>query len=630
MICKSLIDKYQIISFDIFDTLIKRYVQKPEDIFYLVENIYDKEKKVKSNFAIKRIKAEEKARKRYNYTEVNLDEIYLELLDVFNSSEIELLKKLEIEAELDLCFANKEMYEVYQYARENGKIIYIISDMYLSKNIINKMLIKNGYKGYKKIFLSNENHITKSEGALFKFFLEKEGIEAKNVLHIGDNKHADIKMGKKMGLNVIHYKESRKNIPYLDVKIKKNRIAYCMNRFIQYNINKKENDYYKIGYSIFGPLLYGYSKWLIDSIKSSNIKKILFLSRDGYVLKKCFELFNVTDINTEYVYVSRKSIIGANLYDVSNLIEAFNKYKSWPKYFNLKYFFNRLGYKKEINIDTFLLEKQMTKGEFLSNKNIEAIFCKIKEDIQENSKEQRCYLKEYLSQFNNYNKLAIVDIGGNRTIQINLQAFLNKNNFNIELFSFNLLLNKEEEKNSLAYLYAENKNKEIYVKITFFYYFLELLLTAPHGSVEGYKKENKKIYPIFGKYDYENDKCILKEKYIIEELQKGALNFIIDFKDLGDKYVNITPQIAINNLMNLGIKPLIKDAKQLGNIKFNADGLEKLADPKSIKYYIKYPKSLWKDYQCSMWKGGFLTLLLKTNKYNKLLVNMYSIIKRIK
>lgn len=627
MTYKSLIDKYEIISFDIFDTLIKRYVKKPRDIFYLVENIYDKEKKVKSDFAIKRIKAEKKARRRYNYVEVNLDEIYLELLDVFDKSELELLKKLEIATELDLCFANKEMYEVYQYAKEKGKIIYIISDMYLSKDIINKILIKNGYKGYKKIFLSNENHITKTEGTLFKFFLEEENIKAKDILHIGDNKYADIKMGKKMGLNVLHYRETLKELPYLDINLKENKILYLMNRFIKYNINNDKNDYYKIGYSVFGPLLYGYSKWLIDSVKLYDIKKILFLSRDGYVLKKCFELFNVDNISADYVYVSRKSIIGASLYDISNLTETFNKYKAWPKYFDLKYFLNRVGYKGNLYIDEILLEKKMTKEEFLSNDKIKKIFYEIKNDIQKSSKEQKKYLKEYLSQFNNYDRLAIVDIGGNQTIQINLQSFFNKNNINIELISFNLLLKREEEKNSLAYLYSKNKNKEIYIKTVFFYYFLELLLTAPHGSVEAYKQEKEKIYPIFGIYDYENNGNFLEEKYIIEEFQKGAIDFILDFKNLGNKYISITPHIAINNLINLGIKPLINDAKKLGNVKFNADGLEKLADPKSIKYYIKHPKYLWKDYQCSMWKGGFLTLLLQTNRYNNLLVSLYNVLK---
>ena len=53
------INKYKYISFDIFDTLIKRNVEKPEDIFKIVEkklqieNFYEsifKEKKIRSNF----------------------------------------------------------------------------------------------------------------------------------------------------------------------------------------------------------------------------------------------------------------------------------------------------------------------------------------------------------------------------------------------------------------------------------------------------------------------------------------------------------------------------------------------------------------------------------------------------
>lgn len=138
----SLIDKYNIISFDIFDTLIKRYVNKPEDIFYFVENIYDKKNKIKSNFKIKRINAEKRARKKYPYTEVNLDEIYGELIRDFSLNECHFLKNLEIEAEVDFCFRNKEIYDIYKYAVKKKKKIYIISDMYLPREIIEKILKK--------------------------------------------------------------------------------------------------------------------------------------------------------------------------------------------------------------------------------------------------------------------------------------------------------------------------------------------------------------------------------------------------------------------------------------------------------------------------------------------------------
>ena len=62
---------YDIISFDIFDTLIKRDINKPTDVFELIEEKYN----IK-NYKNMRIKAEKTARDNSNCEEVTLDEIY--------------------------------------------------------------------------------------------------------------------------------------------------------------------------------------------------------------------------------------------------------------------------------------------------------------------------------------------------------------------------------------------------------------------------------------------------------------------------------------------------------------------------------------------------------------------------
>ena len=78
---KKLIDNHKIISFDIFDTLIKRNCYQPIDIYEIVEENYNKNnlKKIE-NFSAKRIVAEKKARENNKHlNEVTLDLIYNEL-----------------------------------------------------------------------------------------------------------------------------------------------------------------------------------------------------------------------------------------------------------------------------------------------------------------------------------------------------------------------------------------------------------------------------------------------------------------------------------------------------------------------------------------------------------------------
>ena len=78
------IDKANIVTFDIFDTLIKRNVEKPEDVFKLVEAHYNLHNKNSiKKFTEYRIKAEREARIKSIKEEVSLDEIYNVLKSIY-------------------------------------------------------------------------------------------------------------------------------------------------------------------------------------------------------------------------------------------------------------------------------------------------------------------------------------------------------------------------------------------------------------------------------------------------------------------------------------------------------------------------------------------------------------------
>ena len=84
--------KYDIISFDIFDTLITRCIYEPDDAFKVLGKLVQDEK-----FIEKRKKAEQQAREKLGH-DVNLDEIYDEYMLENNLSkeETSILKNNEI------------------------------------------------------------------------------------------------------------------------------------------------------------------------------------------------------------------------------------------------------------------------------------------------------------------------------------------------------------------------------------------------------------------------------------------------------------------------------------------------------------------------------------------------------
>ena len=96
------LEKYDVVSFDIFDTLLKRNVQNPTDVFRYIE-----QKNNLEGFAEKRILAEINARKKKNGNEILLSDIYDELGKIG--------AEVELEAEAHLLTVNWDMLPVFEW-----------------------------------------------------------------------------------------------------------------------------------------------------------------------------------------------------------------------------------------------------------------------------------------------------------------------------------------------------------------------------------------------------------------------------------------------------------------------------------------------------------------------------------
>lgn len=188
--------KYDIISFDIFDTLIERDVKKPTDIFFLVGIEYFKEKAKAIDFQRRRITAERIARKNLLSKEVNLDDIY-NVLEDYNIETIENLKTLEVNTEIKLCHPRRSIVALFNEIKAHGVSPILISDMYLPKECIVNILTKCGINGYKALFVSNEYGCNKISGKLFDISHKELGIKNATHLHYGDSIKADILGAKK-------------------------------------------------------------------------------------------------------------------------------------------------------------------------------------------------------------------------------------------------------------------------------------------------------------------------------------------------------------------------------------------------------------------------------------------------
>ena len=342
------IDKAEVISFDIFDTLLLRPYVRPSDLFKHMEKTENK-----PGFYKARRQAEKAARskKTNGLEDIKYEAIYEEI-----DEEYKTLKQKEMDFEEMVLRTNFEMKEVYDYALKKGKKIIITSDMYLPTEFLTKVLKKNGYEGFQKIYVSGDIGKTKSKGSLYKHILSDNDIQdPSKILHIGDNHRSDVERAKEHGIKAIHYEQVFKQYSRINPRVSelmktngdKIGASIMVSMFAhkwqeqRCGVCEKMTYWERIGYEYAGPLAYGYARFVQQQAKEHNLDTILFVARDGYLLHKVFQDIE-PNIKSHYVYAPRRLkyitlseyLNTASKYNSAIIEECINKNKRLNEAYN--------------------------------------------------------------------------------------------------------------------------------------------------------------------------------------------------------------------------------------------------------------------------------------------------------
>jgi len=577
---KRCIDNYKYVSFDIFDTLIKRNVSRPVDVFEIVACEYERLYKVKINgFKNARILAEKKSRTL-----------------IFD---IEKIKKIELNIELDMCQQNKEFYKIYEYCVTKGKKIIITSDMYLKREYIEQILFNANINTYEKLFLSNEVKLNKHSGNIYPYILKELNIEANQIIHIGDSKKADFVKPILKGIKALLIQREINRLSYYNkYNLREDELLNynILQSFINNNIDLNQNKYYNIGYEILGSLLYGYSKWLLESLKRKNIKKVFFLAREGNLLKKAFDLLNDSDVESEYIYISRRSVRPALLQDINNLEDLYSVVKIKDTT-DVKKFLKDVGLDIEGYLEVFEKYNYSATTKIKSISNMEEIFELLKEDIKNVSFKEKKNILGYLKSKNFNTNVAISDVGWAGTMQKSLQKIFK----DYKIMGF-YMATTNESSDKYAYLSS-------YENIRPFVHLFENLFLAQHGTTLKYKLNDGEYEPVLDEYEYSDE-----EMKDIIELQEGALNFIRDISSSNvNKYLIMSPIVFSLNIVRLGLYPTRNDVEIFENMPYIETVKMKLIEHKRMIVYITNLKRFKEDFFNSGWKIGFLKRVFKIN-----------------
>ena len=331
------IDEYEAVSFDLFDTLVMRRTLEPVDIFDLVElRLQDKGITI-PDFKKKRRTAELQSGVKDIY---HIYDILSQRLRL-DEEEMQIIMNEEIQCEKEYMLPRKVMVELLNYAVSRGKTVSIISDMYLTSEILEDMLSAMGITGYRKIYVSCEYGVGKGNG-LFTEYLKD--VPKKTCLHIGDNRQADILAARQYGIDVYEIKSAYDMLKisgFHKVLLYANR--KCDRLFIGDMIAELFNDPFALYLScgivrvkelrmaakiFLAPIIVQYMQKLYNLLRKRSYQGILFGARDGYLLKRIYESNLVETMENKpraiYFYTSRKLAIKATIQtkkDIADLAE---------------------------------------------------------------------------------------------------------------------------------------------------------------------------------------------------------------------------------------------------------------------------------------------------------------------
>ena len=206
-----------IISFDIWDTIIKRKCHPEETKLHTAKYIalkYEKnlKKEYKDIYKILKLRNEieyklcQEEKEKGNDDECTitdvLDKLQKEIMQEPMPNIVEELVKEEIEQEKRVIYINPEILPIFEKYKDLKK--YCISDFYMGAKELQELLdyLKVPVK-IEKIYSSADYKLNKRTGNLYKKAEEELGISPKEHIHVGDNIHSDINMAKSLGIETV-------------------------------------------------------------------------------------------------------------------------------------------------------------------------------------------------------------------------------------------------------------------------------------------------------------------------------------------------------------------------------------------------------------------------------------------
>lgn len=414
---------------------------------------------------------------------------------------------------------------------------------------------------------------------------------------------------RKLTENNIAKRHSRAS-KYVDQRnMKKSPTYRLMNHFIEGHMDRYSDPYEIIGYSVLGPLLYGFTTWLRETIPAD--ETIVFLAREGALIQKAFQI--VSNRPSSYMYISRRAVglarlaVTDNPDEISQFDVATAPKRQTQRELAMLYGLNE----DEI---TSIFHNVGIEGDAVvwSPKMESEVLACIWDTVKIKAQKQHDVLSQYIRQLGLSQKCAVVDVGWHGTIQ----ALLSKCRFKCgteEISWSGYYIGALSEKNGAVYsginrrgyLFERNGNQRTEEGVRNSVPFFEMLFLANEGTTVKYTVNSTgEVIPVLG--SPENDSA---QAEIIEKLQKAGLQFVRDMAESTlPTFMSIDAGSAVGNYLALARVPSNATLRLFRG--FQTDEGD-LVNPYGAFYYLSHPKKFADDFMKLHGKAWFLKSVMK-------------------
>lgn len=348
--------RYDVLSLDVFDTLLWRRVPEPTDIFALVgERLIEQGQLAQGvsvpQFAELRAAAEKQTRavaeSQTGSREVVLIDVYETLPShiLISSDGPDVAAEVEVAIERDAMILDHEVAALMDVARQHDVRVVLTSDTYFTRDHLLSFFIAAGLEQSQipeTLFISNEQGRPKWRD-LFDLVVKDLGVAPERMVHVGDNVDADVRPCAARNIAHVFYDKwsglSRTRdhelprtplgrVRWLSVGGDagltglRSRLAYR----VPADLDQGLSPYWTYGAVTLAPLFAAYAKWVADTAGAQQAK-VLGLMREGRFLSQVVArvaMHQGKDLDAGEVWLSRRAVVRAALWpdDLSLLAQA--------------------------------------------------------------------------------------------------------------------------------------------------------------------------------------------------------------------------------------------------------------------------------------------------------------------